>query len=109
MTKKIISFEEQLEKNRQKKLWMRRYNLKKVYNLSMLEYELMIVKQEGRCAICGTPESTKRLSVDHCHKTKTKTVRGLLCTQCNVAIGLFKENPQILLKAIEYLKPIDKD
>jgi hypothetical protein len=60
-------------------------------------------KQEGKCKICGTKPSTQRgLHVDHCHTTGA--VRGLLCHGCNTGIGAMKENPEILSKAIEYLR-----
>lgn len=62
-------------------------------------------RQQGRCAICGTPEGDTpkgRLHVDHDHKTNV--VRGLLCSLCNTGIGQFKEDPSRMLAAIEYLK-----
>jgi hypothetical protein len=60
-------------------------------------------RQEGKCKICGVKPSTQRgLHVDHCHTTGT--VRGLLCHGCNTGIGAMKENPEILSKAIEYLR-----
>jgi hypothetical protein len=60
-------------------------------------------KQEGKCKICGEKPSTQRgLHIDHCHTTGS--VRGLLCHGCNVGIGAMKENPEILSKAIEYLR-----
>lgn len=83
----------------------RSVRLKSVYGITLDEYRLMYSEQEGRCAICGThcPDHGKDgLVVDHCHKKGH--VRKLLCTHCNKGIGQFKEDPEILLKAIEYLK-----
>lgn len=58
------------------------------------------VSAEGQvCALCG---STKRLSVDHDH-TSGK-VRGILCSNCNTGLGLFKEQPMLLRKAAVYLE-----
>lgn len=65
--------------------------------------------QQGLCAVCGNPE-TKRsmsggirdLSIDHCHETKT--VRGLLCMKCNLAIGHMNDDPELLRKAANYLE-----
>ena len=64
--------------------------------------------QNGNCAICntsygGTTHHKRRiLSIDHDHLTGS--VRGLLCNNCNKALGLFKDNIKILEKAIKYLQ-----
>lgn len=71
------------------------------YNISMAEYKAMILKQDNKCAICGNTQN-KALAVDHNHTTGE--VRGLLCTSCNVGLGLFKDRIDLLLQAIEYLK-----
>lgn len=65
------------------------------------DYERMFADQHGVCAICEQPELTRRLSVDHNHESGA--VRGLLCHRCNVAIGLFKENVEVMVNAIGYL------
>jgi hypothetical protein len=71
------------------------------YGLTKEVFDVMIEKQEGACAIClVVPE--KRLHVDHCHTTNK--VRGLLCSNCNMALGLFKDNTKTLERAIKYLK-----
>lgn len=69
----------------------------------------MLEEQNHLCAICGNPETVKnykdvvsKLSVDHCHRTGK--VRGLLCQNCNKGIGNLKENEDIILKAVEYLR-----
>lgn len=51
------------------------------------------------CHICGTKE--RRLHVDHDHTTGA--VRGALCLLCNVAIGNFKDDPELLRRALSYL------
>lgn len=43
----------------------------------------------------------KKLCVDHCHETGE--VRGLLCSKCNTAIGMFQEDINVMYRAIEYL------
>ena len=68
------------------------------YNLSVERYNQMVTEQDGRCAICN---SIGALYIDHCHDTLI--VRGLLCLQCNTALGNFRDNPYLLQKAIEYL------
>lgn len=82
-----------------------RMNIQKLYGLSWGEYNKLLEEQGGLCAICRKPQYTgrvKRLSVDHNHKTKK--IRGLLCSHCNRAIGLFMESVEILRQAIEYLR-----
>lgn len=87
----------------------RKFNLSKNYGLSLGEYDALLQKQGGVCAICGQDEPSAhgrtgkqfRLAVDHCHETGI--VRGLLCQKCNRAVGLFGDNPILLRKAISYL------
>ena len=64
-------------------------------------FESTSADQNGLCEICGQLPGLNGLVVDHCHSTGR--VRGLLCSPCNSAIGLLKENPATLLAAIEYL------
>ncbi len=65
-------------------------------------YTAMFLRQGGVCAICREkPKLFRRLVVDHDHRTGR--VRGLLCDNCNRAIGLLKDKSQILHKAIKYL------
>lgn len=83
----------------------RAYMLQFMYGLSIEKYDEMFVAQSGTCAICGQSETSKRikhLHVDHSH-SKNK-VRGLLCHACNMALGGFKENPELLKKAVAYLE-----
>ena len=75
--------------------------------MSRKEYLFLQEAQNFRCRICEKQfpnwetDPTKRLSVDHSHSTG-KT-RGLLCQPCNLGLGLFKDNPEHLKAAIEYL------
>jgi len=68
--------------------------------------EDMLSLQEGGCAICGGQPGIQsgrvtNFHIDHCHSSGR--VRGLLCGPCNVGIGMLKDSPQILLKAVSYL------
>lgn len=52
--------------------------------LPAAEYDQLLTKQNGVCAICGRPPKTRRLDIDHDHKTGA--IRGLLCVRCNRAL-----------------------
>lgn len=86
---------------------LRRYNLKKIYNITLDEYDELFMKQNGVCAICGKKETRRNkynvwhLAVDHNHTTGE--VRGLLCGNCNSMLGFVKDRPDLLLKAYSYL------
>lgn len=81
----------------------RKVALLKYYGITENEYNNLYKKQNGVCAICGGKQrkNNKYFCIDHDHKTKK--VRGLLCHNCNVALGLINENKEILKKMIEYL------
>lgn len=82
--------------------------LRKNYGVNLAWYQEQFAKQDGKCAICKQPETVVikgkliMMPVDHCHKTG-KT-RGLLCTKCNRAIGLFGDDVEVLKSAVEYLE-----
>lgn len=62
-------------------------------------YDARIKDQNGCCAICGMET---RLVIDHDHETGI--MRGLLCYTHNTALGMFADNPELLVRAAEYLK-----
>lgn len=70
------------------------------YGITEEEYKTILDKQDGKCSIC-TQDFIKTPHIDHCHETKK--VRGLLCSNCNTMLGLAKDSPQILERAIHYL------
>lgn len=83
-----------------------RWDLKQ-YGLTPEQYETMQADQAGVCAIChrmpdGGRGVTRRLVVDHCHVSGS--VRGLLCPNCNTAIGLLREDQSSIAAAAEYLR-----
>lgn len=77
----------------------RDYMLRKLYGISLKEYNEMLKRQCGYCAIC---HNETKLNVDHCHETKM--VRGLLCRSCNQGIGHFMDDPTLLRSAAGYLE-----
>ena len=78
--------------------------LKYQYGMTPTEYEIKVKEQDNKCFICGQEAgyNGKPLYVDHCHTTGT--VRKLLCQHCNSGLGMFKDNPELLIKAADYLK-----
>lgn len=74
--------------------------VKSSYGLSEEEYVSMMDKQKGCCGICET--SLDFINVDHCHTSGN--VRELLCSNCNHGLGHFKDDTEIMRKAIDYIK-----
>lgn len=81
---------------------------RKSYNLSYKEVIKLRNEQNNVCAICKKPgfmmnqRVKSGLNVDHCHETGV--VRGMLCHNCNRALGLFQDNISLLQEAINYLE-----
>lgn len=82
--------------------------LRKSFGIGLDDYNRMLKEQDGVCAICKKPETLVNhgrvmpLPVDHCHSTGK--IRGLLCAQCNHAIGKFDDDTKLLESAIRYLQ-----
>lgn len=78
-------------------------SLEKLYGITQNEYNKMFNEQEGKCHTCKIHQNKLKhsLAVDHCHISKR--VRGLLCHKCNTALGLAKDNIDILNNLIKYL------
>lgn len=75
---------------------------KRWYGITEEEYEDALHLQGGKCAICGVaPKKGRRLCVDHCHCSGR--FRGLLCDLCNKGLGQFKDDREVLARAIAYL------
>lgn len=85
------------EKRKNDKLFSR-------YGITLEEYNMKFSEQNGCCAICRKhqTEIIKTLCVDHNHETGK--VRALLCDDCNKGLGHFKDNPELLEFASQYLK-----
>jgi hypothetical protein len=94
----------------QMRLDRHRKGLWELYKLTPEEYRAMYDAQNGVCFICqqttqGRGQKNNRLAVDHNHSTGK--IRGLLCSHCNTALGLFRDSPELLKSAINYLKERD--
>jgi hypothetical protein len=86
-----------------------RSDLKIKYGMTEEQWWEIFDKQGGKCAICGEQETSKhssgtvfRMSVDHCHTTGK--IRGILCNNCNRAIGMLKDDARMLRRAADYLE-----
>ena len=77
-----------------------KYRIKKFYKLSSEEYRELVATANGHCMLCGVKQDDI-LNIDHNHETGK--VRGLVCRGCNVGLGGFKDDPKLLIKAIQYL------
>lgn len=86
--------------------YFRNWRFKRKYGISLDDYNVMLEKQHGVCAICGKLPfgRYKRLCVDHNHDTGV--VRGLLCVSCNHLLGDCYEDVNTLRLAILYLKEL---
>ena len=81
----------------------RNSKLKIDFGITLEQYSTMLSDQGGVCKICRKPDTSGRnLAVDHNHTTGC--IRGLLCISCNTAIGLVKENENVLKAMISYLQ-----
>lgn len=85
----------------------------RLYGVTQEEYDRVFAEQDGKCAICrkppsGRPNGKARDVLEPClhkdHDHVTKRFRGLLCGNCNTALGLFGDDVDTLLAAVAYLK-----
>ena len=77
--------------------------LKRVYNITLEDYIILSESQNNKCKVCNQICPTgKDLAVDHNHQTGK--VRGLLCKNCNIGLGMFFDNLDFLESAVLYLK-----
>lgn len=82
-------------------IYHKSYYRYKKYDITKEDFDNIQTKQLGLCGICTKPLLSEG-HIDHCHKTGR--VRGILCGNCNKAIGLLEDNPVFLTNAINYLK-----
>jgi len=78
------------------------YARARTHKISVDEYDAMLTKQGGSCAICRKAEwNSKGPNIDHDHKTGK--VRGILCYKCNTALGMAEDDPNIIRAMLGYL------
>lgn len=80
----------------------RKHKLRTLYGITPADFDAMMVNQQNKCAVCSTEFVVRKdAQVDHDHTTGQ--VRSLLCVRCNMGIGYFREDPALLLEAVQYL------
>lgn len=95
-------------KNNPKEAW-RKY-LRNKSSITPEEYDALLLKQNGRCKICDKKPSKVKLAVDHDHdccngqRSCGRCVRGLLCRRCNMGIGIFYDDSNLIESAVAYVK-----
>ena len=85
-------------------------HLRRTFNLTADEYSALFVSQNGVCAACGNSETRtdhrngdcKDLAVDHDHATGK--IRALLCSSCNIALGLLQDDPERIERLLRYIQ-----
>jgi hypothetical protein len=103
---RAVATEWRLENIDRHRTTMRRARLRRLYSLTPEEYESILDRQRGTCALCpatvGRPGTDRRLAVDHDHKTGH--VRGLLCDRCNRALASLGDDTDGLGAAFRYVR-----
>lgn len=97
------------EYNTSHKIQKRNRDLKRLYGITLEQYNEMLKNQNNVCAICGEKEKSVdsrtmklfSLAVDHDHKTGK--VRKLLCSVCNKILGLANDNTSLIEKIKQYI------
>lgn len=88
------------------------YWIQKKYNITPKQYEDMLMRQNYKCAVtgCGTSAFTETLAVDHDHsccpengRSCGNCIRGLLCSRCNMTLGMVRDSQAILSGLVGYL------
>lgn len=78
------------------------YDIERTYGITKKEYNEILVKQENKCSICNNElDLGKGTHLDHEHETGYS--RGILCTNCNKGLGFFKDDINIMARAIAYI------
>ncbi|HEY2810532.1 MAG TPA: endonuclease VII domain-containing protein [Rhabdochlamydiaceae bacterium] len=89
-------------KNKEQRKWKTVFN---TYSLTKEEFYNLLDKQNSQCAICGVfflSLDQKHLHIDHDHETDK--VRGLLCKNCNIGLGMLGDNEEGISRALQYVK-----
>jgi hypothetical protein len=109
--RKLVTPEERERDNKRRRETMKgqKFVLKKLFNMTMDDYNFLLENQKGCCAICDRhyTKFNKRMPLDHDHKTNKP--RGILCDSCNIGLGIFNDDPIYLNKLVQYLNKYKDD
>lgn len=86
------------------RLKYRAYSLGRNYGITIDQFDVILARQGGVCAICGSPDPrwTKAWHVDHDHRSGF--IRGILCQGCNLLVGMSRDRADVLRQAADYLE-----
>lgn len=102
----LVKKPKRTEEERKNLYKSRAFNRK--YGISKEDFYVLRSKQNNKCAICENElENDKKSHMDHCHDTGK--LRGVLCTTCNVGLGMFKDSLPIIKSAVKYLKKYNSE
>lgn len=80
-----------------------RSKYRRLINLSDKDYKEILESQNNECAICGTDAKEFKIALSVDHDYITKKIRGLLCVNCNMGLGHFKDSLSNLHRALIYV------
>lgn len=72
------------------------------YGITPEDFDALLAAQGGGCGVCGGQPGHHGWAIDHCHAGGQ--VRGILCESCNLGLGKFKDDPEVLRRAAEYIE-----
>ena len=101
---RVKAYRAEYRKRPERKRAMRDLYYGRTYGLSADEVDEILAAQNGRCAICcrPAPERLGAMHLDHDHRTGA--IRGFLCVDCNHGLGKLRDSPDLLLRALVYLR-----
>lgn len=90
------------------------WHYRKHYGITYAQFVDLYESVKGICPICSTPmvlsgpRKNRRLNavLDHCHETGQN--RGVICSGCNIGLGMLKDSPKVLASAVAYLERYGK-
>lgn len=96
-------------KSPERRAYLKDWHLKRSYGISLKDFNQKIIDQNGMCGICNKSHIDCREGFDMDHDHVSGKIRDLLCPECNLGLGMFKDNVDILSSAMKYLiKHADK-